>query len=225
MSRFSSRPRHRFNVVNSNRYHGSTWIRADNGDDSEHSSKRRTNFHRSRRWAASYVHHQRRNRYRHRWRRHWRNPDRRPADPERAGTDHRPGIRNKPAVYGRCQRRSRQPVKNVPITWSVSQGPGTLVTVTNVTDEHGIATATYINPLVLPGTPFSTARGGRHHRIRDSQLLRHDSRQSAERGSRPGNVRFEAARRSYACGAVRRDKRNDHRDSSLLLARHRRSLT
>ena len=49
------------------------------------------------------------------------------------------------------------PVKNVPVAWSVSQGPGTLVTVTNVTDEQGTATATYINPLVLPGTPFSTA--------------------------------------------------------------------
>ena len=49
------------------------------------------------------------------------------------------------------------PIKNVPITWSVAQGSGTLVTVTNVTDEQGLATATYINPLVLPGTPFATA--------------------------------------------------------------------
>ena len=31
------------------------------------------------------------------------------------------------------------------------------MTVTNVTDEQGLATATYINPLVLPGTPFATA--------------------------------------------------------------------
>lgn len=50
---------------------------------------------------------------------------------------------------------SGNPVKNVPIAWAIAQGSGTLVTVTDLTDANGIATATYLNPLVLPGNPFA----------------------------------------------------------------------
>ena len=47
------------------------------------------------------------------------------------------------------------PVPNVPITWSIIQGNGSLLSPTDKTDEKGQATASFINPLVGLGEPFS----------------------------------------------------------------------
>ena len=155
----SVRDDHRVNAVNSNRYDRSTWIRADNGDDSEHSSKRRTNFHSSRRWGEHKL----------------SSPstsEQIQAQVEAELAESPTGVlqilRGQGQIIGQgyvtnqpftvvAKDAAGNPIKNVPITWSVAQGSGTLVTVTNVTDEQGLATATYINPLVLPGTPFATA--------------------------------------------------------------------
>ena len=49
-------------------------------------------------------------------------------------------------------------LKNVPIAWTISQGFGNLLSLTEITDENGIAYANFANPLVPPGNPFSQAQ-------------------------------------------------------------------
>lgn len=53
---------------------------------------------------------------------------------------------------------SGKPVQNVPIAWSITQGAGSLISITELTDEKGEATANYSNPLVPLGSAFTNAQ-------------------------------------------------------------------
>jgi uncharacterized protein (TIGR03437 family) len=50
-----------------------------------------------------------------------------------------------------------RPLPNVPITWQITQGSGGLGSVSDSTNENGIASASFSNFLVQPGQPFSTS--------------------------------------------------------------------